>query len=141
MSVTFSIDGIEQETGHDLPCPDCGTTLATGGGPDDCSCYGYGGPERLPFATFELNVANENAIALLRFLGLPDEYCGSVDATDLLGRLSIKRASVDLLVEPGSVDGRVISVGRNRAQVERYLDRIERIATQAQKYARNVVWC
>lgn len=116
MSLTFSIDGIREENGHDLPCPDCGLTLADPHGDPDCTCMGYGGPEVLPQPRFELNVSNGNGCDLLRILGVPATCVGELDPRDLLVALELHDVR------------------------DRYREVLRRIAEQAVKYDRKVVW-
>lgn len=144
MTISFSIDGIEEEHGYDLPCPDCGLTLSDAHLDDDrnfdCSCYGYGGPEKLPEPQFYLNVSTENGVALLRHLGLPAEEFGQVDPQDLLTALAIKEGQDDLLMCSGEFRGRNFLGGRTASQVERYRSKLTKIATKASDYGRDVVW-
>jgi hypothetical protein len=122
MTLTFRIDGIEEEQGHDLPCPDCGLTLANAhlhhDRDFDCSCMGYGGPQELPTPRYELNVANMNGWDILVSLGFEADHCGTLDPRDLLTALTLR--------------------GRNLN--ERYVTVLERIARQAVRYDRTVVW-
>lgn len=147
MSFTFSIAGIEEEHGYELPCPDCGLSLDSAALPEnqdrrnpDCSCFGHGGPEELPAPQFELNVATANGIALLRFLGLETAEYGEVDPADLLTALALKQDHADLLTVPYSHDARVIDGGRSQNQVERYFAKLTKIAAKAAEFDRMVVW-
>lgn len=122
MSVTFRIEGIEEEHGYELPCPTCGRSTLDAMGPEHvpCSaCDGYGGPAELPRPRFELNVHSGNGAALLRLLQLPDEPAGSVDARDLLVKLTLANCP--------------------RAH-EQHFAALSRIATQAARYDRPVLW-
>lgn len=157
MSITFSIEGIHEEDGTDLPCPDCGLSLATAHlHPQrnfDCSCGGYGGPEELPEPQFQLNLSNGNGMALLRFLELGSDPYGAAEADHVLFQLAIKGASSGLLTAPAvseqlvriTSDGvgmgpMVHTGGRTTEQVERYLSTLGRIAAKASSYGRKVVW-
>lgn len=122
VSVTFRIDGIDEEKGYELPCPMCGRSILDAMGPEQVpctACDGYGGPAELPRPRFELNVHNGNAAALLRLLQLGSEPAGSVDPRDLLVKLSL--------------------VGDVREHKQHFAA-LSRIATQAVRYERLVVW-
>lgn len=120
MSVTFSIEGIREEAGYELPCPDCGLSLDNAHLHDDrdfdCSCMGYGGPRELPQPRFELNVHNGNAVAILGHLGL-DAMAGDVDPRDVLSVLT-----------------------QRPLEREHHNTVLMRIARQAVKYDRQILW-
>jgi len=143
--MTFSIEGIEEETGDSLPCPDCGLSnydnrVKPGASPMDCSCMGYGGPEQMPVPQFELNVANVNGADLLRHLGLPAECYGEADPQDILTALALRHGSNDLLESEDRSEGNVHECGRSADQVARYMAKLEKIAVKAAKYDRKVIW-
>ena len=122
MSVTFRIDGIEEEHGHELPCLTCGRSILDAMGPEHVpctACDGYGGPAELPRPRFELNVHNGNAAALQRLLQLDVGPGGSVDARDLLAKLTLAHCP---------------------PEHEHHFAALSRIATQAARYERSVVW-
>lgn len=125
MSMTFSIQGLGEEHGYELPCTACGVSLLGALEPGerrhlDCRvCLGYGGPEELPKVRHELNVHNGNGVALLAALGLPTEAAGEVGARDLLVSLELRG---------------------DHPTVARYRETLERIASRAAKYDRPVVW-
>ena len=148
MSVTFRVHGLEEEHGYDLPCPTCGLSIEAviereSRGiprPFDCACQGYGGPptEDLPSPRYELNVANGNADALLRWLDLEGE--NACDGAVLLCRLAIKRPSAGLLVQAVERGARWTEHGRTPEQVARYVEALERIASRAAKWDTVVEW-
>ena len=122
MSVTFRIDGIEEEQGYELPCPSCGRSIRDAIGTEHVpctACDGYGGPAELPRPRFELNVHNGNAAALRHLLQLDGGPAGSVDARDLLVKLSLAKCP------PEHQD---------------HFATLSRIATQAARYGREIVW-
>lgn len=127
MSTTFQIDGIDEERGHDLPCQACGHSLQSAIGLQfDCAaCDGYGGPAELPTPRFELNVAEERAGRLLRFLGA-DQDQDQLDPRDVLCRLV---AGPDALARAVQVDDET---------ARRYIDTLTRIATKAIQYSRPI---
>lgn len=143
MSITFSIEGIEEENGSELPCPDCGVSLAKACLPENHSntcelCQGYGGPAQLPEAQFELNMANGNAYAVLEWMGLGAECAGDAHPWAILLALNTQDASP---LEAVDVDaGVVLYSGRTREQVARYITKLRKIAHKAAKYNRKVVW-
>lgn len=145
MTITFQIEGIEQEDGDELACPDCKLSMRDnrvkpGASPMDCSCYGYGGPAVMPVPQFELNVSNVNGADLLRFLGVEFDYCGDIDPRDLLTALANSHGNhYQLEVDPTS-EGNVYYMGRSTDQVARNMAKLEKIATKAVKYGRRVVW-
>lgn len=125
VSLTFKIDGIDEEHGYELPCPTCkrSTIDAVSGVPGDVdcpTCDGYGGPAELPEPRFELNVANAHGAELLQRLGIPGDCTGSVDPRDVLTALAMR---------PG------VSERERRYDVV-----LSRIATMAVRYGRHVVW-
>lgn len=153
MSITFSIQGLEEEDGLDLPCEMCGCRLDRSCGHFDCQCGGYGGPKNFPRPRYELNVANTNGLALLRFLNMDAEYYGSIDPDPMLAALAARRLSADELVEEPTVErltrlspqgidqGPLIHhCGRTRDQVDRYLEVLTRIAKMAKRIGREIVW-
>jgi len=143
MSITFSIEGIEEETGDELPCPQCKLSFRDNRSgkhsPMECLCMGYGGPEQLPQPQFEMNVANGNAYALLEAIGQTPDYCGEVDPRDVL--VGLER------LQPGALESadeqpaaNVYCAGRSSEQVARYVAQLRKIALKARKYDRRVVW-
>lgn len=144
MTISFSIDGIEEEHGYELPCPDCGLSLANAhlhhDRDFDCSCMGYGGPDKMPTPKFWLNVATENGLELLEHLGLPRTSEGQVKPHDLLTALAIKEGQDDLLTLPLSHDGRFTHNGRSLDQVGRYMVKLTELANKAAEYGSLVVW-
>lgn len=127
MSLTFSIEGLSEEHGYELPCKGCGVSLVEALEPGekrhlDCrACGGYGGAaeQDMPKPRHELNVNNGRGAALLWALGLPVVPSGEVDPRDLLVAL----------------EGR-----GGHAAVAGYRRILERIATRAASYHRLVVW-
>lgn len=143
MSITFSIEGIEEETGNELPCPKCGVSLATACLPENHSnecelCQGYGGPAQLPEPQFELNVANGNGYALLEWMGLGAECAGDAHPWAILIALNTQDASP---LQSVDVDAGVVHYcGRTAEQVARYVEKLRKIALKASDYDRKVVW-
>ena len=137
MSVTFRIEGIEEEDGDELPCPACGCSMrdmrmVVGPRAHCDTCSGYGGPERMPVPQFELNVANANAATLLRFLQLDVEVCGGeLEPEQLLQVLAVKEGRAIELADCG-----VLSTD----QVARYWRMLRKIARKAMRYQRRVIW-
>lgn len=122
MSLTFRIDGIEEEQGFDLPCPACGRSIldaTTGPEHVPCAaCDGYGGPAELPQPQFELHVHGGNAAALFALLQL-DATAPGVDPADLLVKLTLAACP---------------------PEHERHFAKLSQIATKARRYNRAVVW-
>lgn len=146
MSITFSVEGIEEEHGYDLPCPDCGLSMddvvAIPGGSyvnAKCSCLGYGGPDKMPVVRYELNVSNVNAAALLDHLGIELDHCGAVEPLDVLAALAV-RDPAELLRTVTHRDGGWIGNPRSVMTVAHYYERLTRIAKMALEYRRRVVW-
>lgn len=107
--------------------------------------------ERVP--QFEMNLANGNAIALLRFLEIKVDYSGSISPDSLLVALAFRSPHADLLVREDTVErsvrvdrhgisqgSTVIHHGRTKDQVNRYLETLARIAYEARRQGRKVVW-
>jgi len=148
MSITFSIEGIREEQGYELPCTGCGVSaiaaLTTGETRHrECPvCDGYGGAsgEDQPQPRYELNVANLNGAELLDFLGLPVGYSGEVPGAAMVLSLACNSARRYKLCRDTVQDGNVITHGRNREQVDYYFRVLNRIAKKATQYNRNVVW-
>jgi hypothetical protein len=143
MSLTFSIEGIQEEKGYELPCRGCGMTIMQAIGQHECAvCSGYGGAadEDMPKVRYELNVANLNGYALLNFLDLPLDASGAVKGIDLVLRLAIVKHSRYELCRPAQRSGNVFTGGLERPQVDNYFRVLTRIARQAMRYRRNVIW-
>ena len=139
MSITFSIEGIEQDTGLELPCPSCGLRLADENDYEsDCVCMGYGGPPDIPIARFEMNLANGNAEALLTHLGFRVNDFGA-PATDVIVALE-SNPRYPLITSDKWRGLRSVICGRTREQVQLYYETLRRIALKAQQYSRAVVW-
>lgn len=143
MSVTFSVEGLEEERGFDLPCPDCGISIgeALQNRPSlDCSCGGYGGPEKLPIPRHELNVANGNAAAILRHLALesddPRYLFGGADPKDILTAMET-RHWIGLVSPDRRLGPNTIKCGRTPDQASGYYRTLRRIAKKAAKYGRS----
>lgn len=146
MSVTFSVEGLEEEHGYDLPCPDCGDSMMTAVARSvplrDCSCMGYGGPIELPRPRFEMNLTNRNALVLLEWLDLPVQdgtLEGATDGQDLLTTLAVKETSQ--LVELLAAARDEFDVQQDVARLAvRYVRLLSRIAQRAAKWGRSVIW-
>lgn len=142
MTITFSIEGIEEEHGYELPCPDCGLSMddAVGRkhGDPDCSCLGYGGPDKMPEVRYELNVSNANAGPLLDHLGIEFDHCGAVDPREVLAALAVRSPAE--LTSPASHAPGWFNGARTPRTVAHYYARLTRIAKMAIKYERRVVW-
>lgn len=125
MSATFSIEGITEEAGYELPCEACGVSLYGALDPResrhlDCpACLGYGGPVDIPKAQFELNVHNQNCAALLRLVGLESAPEGAADPRDILTKLALVEVPQELATQAA---------------------KLAKIASKAAKYDRRVVW-
>jgi hypothetical protein len=127
MSMTFRVEGLDEERGYELPCKGCGVSLVGAMEPGEqrhlecrvCSGYGGAADADLPRPRHELNVHNGNAAALLSLLQL-DPAAGEADPVDLLVKLSLVRVP--------------------RCH-EDHVAVLSRIATRARKYSRKVVWC
>lgn len=140
MSVTFSIEGIEEETGYELPCEVCGRKLGHDDAMADCSaCYGFGGPSNMPQPRFVLNIANGNAMDLLEYLGLYCDYAGSIDP-GLLDEKLREFPPNEFEAPNRQLKANVTQCGRTKDQVDRYWRVLRRICKQAKKYSRKVVW-
>lgn len=122
MSLTFRIEGIEEEHGYDLPCPACGRSIlaavAAAERVECAACDGYGGPAELPQPQFELHVHGGNAAALFALLQL-DATVPGVDPADLLVKLTLAACP---------------------PEHERHFAKLSQIATKARRYNRAVVW-
>lgn len=153
MSVTFRVDGpLAAFPYGESVCPDCGARYGQAGDPTCGNCYGFGGDQEAIDAWMaetsrdELNLANGNAAFVLRDVlrrSEVDLYCGSMEPSSMLFYLSLYRAEqgeVPDYQERGAMGCRVYRCGRNRQQVQRYLDELTRIATLAERQGRNVVW-
>jgi hypothetical protein len=157
MSVTFCVEGLNEDTGYNLPCPECGLSPLQASQTDDknedCLCMGYGGPEHLPVPQHELNVANINAHALMTMLDLDSHPCGAIQPQDLLAKLSIYGDRAEQFVEePYEERGTIINehgvgpgalmvhAGRSLEQIQRYVRVLTKIATKAAELNARVVW-
>lgn len=134
----------------------------------DCDyCHGKGEHLEHVSDSPELNVSNDNAIALLNFLGVtpggPDGTVGHIEPKDLpaLRRklIKMKNGGADGLEKPDEIDGgqmiktrdehgnpmlkktaRSYEMGRTSDQVMHYIDRLLQIIDFAQKNNAYVTW-
>lgn len=150
MSVTFYVDGdIDEFPYGNSVCPDCGGVYGAPCDPNCGSCMGFGGDQERIGEWFderylrELNVANANAAFIVReVLGmylLDDEISGRMHPDAVLFHVSMYTDPSDG-ERPSEVDGNTIIFGRTREQVQRYLDKLTRIALLAKGAGRDVVW-
>lgn len=98
-----------------------------------------------PLGGPELNVANGNAVDLFELLGLPVEEWGEAPAEDLLGRLLIAQALLDVASDdehgrPDVTDGRHTFCGRRPGYLADRLAELQKIATWAHQHHVPVVW-
>lgn len=124
---------------------DCQRCEFDGKNPECRECKPYGGNgkvrfERLPF---EMNVANGNFAMLWNALALPFDYCGSIDARQVLP--VVNATTPELLIratdDSGSDGGvRVIRCGVGYEQAESYLTRLKAIAEEAARREEPIVW-
>jgi len=131
MSVTFYL-----ESGEVCypPCPDCGKT-ARDPNYTDCErpdCLGYG-PDAIR-STPELNIANDNARAFLRLLGVDKrELWGELDPAEVKRELATLAYRAPSEVRPTVQDQNVITCGLTEDQLGRYAARLFKIATLAER--------
>ncbi len=111
-------------------------------------CKGTG-VDRMEETPFEMNVANGNGWALLEILGITPDYSGCEDAQKFLDGVAFVRALNNVGHEPlvteaseetGTGGCRIIHCGRTPEQVQRYLDTIEVIATEAKRRGVKITW-
>lgn len=93
----------------------------------------------------ELNMANGNAAAILQLLGLPADPGGEATAEQMLGRILIAQALLDVATDdengtPDVHDGRVIYCGRRPGYLAERLADLQEIATWAHQHHVPVVW-
>ena len=95
----------------------------------------------------ELNVANANGAAILRSLGEPADYCGSMAAVDVLlgcaiGPVAGEREDVDIVrINDDGVGSMGTDFGRTTDQCARYAVALSDIAAFAEKHGGRVGWC
>ena len=148
----FQIEGIVEEDGTDLPCPECGVSimfapLVRAEEPDHpihtCkSCQGYGGPadELMPVPQFRLETSNVNGAALLSWLGIEAEPCGEADPRDILAALATRNPA-DLVCDYVEFHPSAWATGRRTAMmVNRYIEVLTKIAKKSIQYGRRVIW-
>ncbi len=138
MSVSFWIDGIEEEDGSEFPCENCGRRIGDPGPVTDCQlCYGWGGPSNFPPPRFRLHMSATNARALLQYLGVP--FGGHrIEPALLLEKLT--EFPPHGFVAPNQKRHGVMVMGRTLDQVWSYWRSLTRIARKAKQYKRNVRW-
>ena len=88
---------------------------------------------------FEATLANGNFSSVWQALGLPFDWCGSIDGR--IVQRAIANVNVDAIVRPTKVEGIVTSCGVDAQQARAYLDRLAEIANEAARREENVVWC
>lgn len=89
---------------------------------------------------FDVNVSNANAAAILERLDIPFDYCGQVDAADLLGRAMLGNVGRDDSGVRSVRDGNVIDCGRRVGYFDEVLGALASLATEAQRRGVTVVW-
>ena len=85
MSITFHLARADEAGNTHLVCETnhyrCDCTAV-------CDCVERS-LEACEYCRFDMNVANSNAAMILERLGVEFDYCGSIDATDMLGRAMV----------------------------------------------------
>lgn len=114
--------------------------------PDDCAMFVLIEPvhdEDVP----ELNVSNDNARLLLEALGYdPEDLYGTVDATDLLGRvliadgLSPEDPGRPTVTERGTGGATIVSCGRKVGYLQDRLGQLRELASWAAERNLPVTW-
>ncbi len=88
---------------------------------------------------FEMNLANTNAMMLLRLaLDTPPDFCGDVDADSVLRNLQTIPAA--LLVKETTQTGQQIQFGYDAHQSTDRLHRLQVIALEAARRKQRIVW-
>lgn len=92
-----------------------------------------------------VNLANGNAAAILRLLGLPVEPDGVTPAEDFLGRILLAEALLDVATDdehgtPTVTDGRWTSCGRDPGYLAGRLAELQEIARDALVRGVEVIW-
>lgn len=92
-----------------------------------------------------LNVSNRNAVDLLTLLGLnldaDDDLCGSIDASDLLGRVLIAVAVEPADAgRPSTTTGIMVDCGRPENYFEDRLDQLRTICGWAAERGVGIAW-
>ncbi|WP_052362783.1 hypothetical protein [Gordonia alkanivorans] len=93
-----------------------------------------------------VTLANTNARGLLDRLGLPGDDSGSVDSTDLIGRILLAQAlcgpdeGVPSSVAPRKSGPTLVEGGRLPGYYDDVLTRLVNVATWAMTHARPVTW-
>lgn len=114
-------------------------------------CCGTTHPQAITADLPSVNLSQINAARMFDMLGLnlvESGYCGSIDATDLLGRVLVAVAvcpadeGVPAHVAAAHTDGapKVIVCGRDAGYTEDRLVRIEAVARWAIENGRTVTW-
>ncbi|WP_433329869.1 hypothetical protein [Spirillospora sp. CA-294931] len=93
----------------------------------------------------ELNMANGNAADLMKLLGLPVEAWGEAPAEDLLGRILLTQALLDVATDdergkPTVTDGRWTDWGRPPGYMAGRLAELQEVATWAHHHHVDVIW-
>lgn len=149
MSITFSI-GEKRDDGHIWPAESCDCTRRWC---DDCDAAmkldrDYPEEYSCEVCDAEINLANDNALDLLRWLSLPVDYCGDVPAMELAPilrrRLWDESRNHDSALAseesggPGTGQCRLISMGRDSGYLRRQCERL--LATCDRAGDRLIVW-
>ena len=151
MSITFfpadnmnycDANGLTGETVYTCQCVDFDCTKG-------CKECNETGKVSFPNYPFEANLANSNALAVLRMFGIEEEYCGSAPAEKFLEGIAFVRSLNAMGHEPlvkenetsrGKKGARIIECGRTAEQVANYLDTFEKIAMEAARRKVKIVW-
>lgn len=93
----------------------------------------------------DLNVSNRNGFLLLTELGLEPDYCGDMDAQELLALISLRQAfpsgiSLETIEERGDAGARMIDFGVAPDYVPTRLRQLAVVAEAAARMGGVVAW-
>ena len=89
----------------------------------------------------ELNLTGSNFVALWHFLGLEAHESGAVKAQEIINRLKNVKAKLSHLTADAEQEGeRFFFGGRTKEQVARYYWQLNRIASEAARSEKRLVW-
>ena len=149
MSITFFIGVRNEVEGYTEPAESCDCTRRWCDDCDACPAdQSYPEMYSCEICDAEINLANGNALDLLRWLGLTVDYCGEVSAKELAPvlrrRLWDESRNHDAAISgeesggPGTGQCRMISVGRDPGYLRRQCERL--LATCERAGERLIVW-
>jgi len=148
MSITFTIGTLGSDNVYRSACND--NHRCTVEGCEDHDLYFYcdhmdDAQAACPICSRSVNVSNTNASAILERLGVEFDYCGSIDAADMLGRALVGNIGRDDSGVDSTEDARLgcatmIDCGLRPGYFDDRLGQIADLADYAARHGHLILW-